>query len=180
MGQVAIRAPSVAALFDAWSPEPLDHRPLASDVRERIVDAWLDERKRDPHHQAGPLVLVLPAADERAGRADAIRTAIRTDMTITVETCRHHWLRRALRPRQSRLGFLIFAVSLLLSAGINYGATDAWTDTVAQTFVVIAWVALWDPAQVVFEAARRRLARKHYAVVAAVDVQVRWDPEASV
>jgi hypothetical protein len=52
---------------------------------------------------------------------------------------------------------------------------DPWTDTFARTFVVIAWVALWDPGQSVVDAASNRLARKHYAALAQLDTQVRSD-----
>jgi hypothetical protein len=61
------------------------------------------------------------------------------------------------------------------AAGVNYGSTDAWSDTLAQTFVVIAWVALWDPGQNVVDAASNRFARKHYAALAQLDTDVRWD-----
>src|SRR4051794_16594309 len=178
MGQFALRAPSVAALFDEWNPAPLAQRPLDPLVRDRIVDLWLEERKRAPDRQAGPLVLVLPAGDEREGRADAIRTAVRTDMATMAAKAAHQWIRRSVRPRESRVGYVVFVICLLLAAGINYGDFNAWSDTVAQTFVVVAWVALWDPAQLVFDAATRRLARKHYVRIAEIDVQVYWDPDA--
>jgi hypothetical protein len=36
-------------------------------------------------------------------------------------------------------------------------------------------VALWDPGQSVVDAASNRFARKHYAALAQLDTQVRWD-----
>ena len=40
---VALRVPSVEALFDAWSPEPLERRPLGDEARQRILDHFTIE-----------------------------------------------------------------------------------------------------------------------------------------
>jgi hypothetical protein len=170
--EIVIRAPSVDALFDPWSPEPLARRPLQNEARDRIVEEWV------AHRQEGDvrgLVVLLPAAEHREGVEAAVAAAIRADMARMTEDCRDHWIRRSLRGRRTRIGIALFVLCLLLAAGINYGATDAWTDTFAQTFVVIAWVALWDPGQSVVDAASNRLARKHYAALAQLDTRVRWD-----
>ena len=42
MDEIAIRVPSVESLFDEWSAEPLESRPLSEEARSRILDAWVD------------------------------------------------------------------------------------------------------------------------------------------
>jgi hypothetical protein len=170
--EIVIRAPSVDALFDQWDPAPVNRRGLDNDARERIVEQWVEHR-RDSDVSA--LVVLLPEAERADGVDAAVSEGIRADMARMTVDCRRHWIRRSLRGRKSRIGIVLFVVCLLLAAGVNYGATDAWTDTFAQTFVVIAWVALWDPGQSVVDAASNRLARKHYAALAQLDTRVRWD-----
>jgi hypothetical protein len=172
MAEVVIHAPSVDALFDEWSPEPIERRPLRDEVRDHIVEKWVEAKRTGG---ADALVLLLPATERRENLDDAVRNAVHADMETMEEECRRHWLRRSLRARKTRIGIVLFVVCLLISAGINYGQTDAWSDTLAQTFVVIAWVALWDPGQRVVDAASNRLARKHYAALAAVETRVRWE-----
>ena len=172
MAEVVIHAPSVDALFDEWSPEPLERRPLKDEVRDRIVEEWVEAKRTGG---ADALVLLLPASERQEKLDEAVRDAVHADMETMEEDCRRHWLRRSLRARKTRIGIALFVVCLLISAGINYGQTDAWSDTLAQTFVVIAWVALWDPGQRVVDAASNRLARKHYAALAAVETRVRWE-----
>lgn len=172
MTEIVIHAPSVDALFDEWSPEPLERRPLRDEVRDRIVDNWVEATRTGG---ADALVLLLPATERQENLDEAIRNAVHADMERMEEESRQHWLRRSLRARKTRIGIVLFVVCLLISAGINYGATDAWSDTLAQTFVVIAWVALWDPGQRVVDAASNRLARKHYAALAAAETRVRWE-----
>ena len=77
--EIAIRVPSTAALFDAWSVEPLAGRPL-SDEAERIVNAVradLTATKIDARRHWirrawvalwGPAYRLLTAASFRRGR----------------------------------------------------------------------------------------------------------------
>jgi hypothetical protein len=176
MAEVVIHAPSVDALFDEWSPEPLERRPLKDEVRDRIVEEWVEAKRAGG---ADALVLLLPASERQEKLDEAVRDAVHADMETMEEDCRRHWLRRSLRARKTRIGIALFVVCLLISAAINYGQTDAWSDTLAQTFVVIAWVALWDPGQRVVDAASNRLARKHYAALAAVETKVLWEGRAA-
>jgi hypothetical protein len=169
--EVAIRVPSVQALFDAWSVEPLDRRPLSDEGRERIVDAWTQVRK---HATGTPIVaLRLPEADGREGLDATIAAAVRHDMETMVVDARRHWIRRSLRPRESRIGIALFFLALTISAAIDYGGGG---DTIlSQIFVVLAWVALWAPAYRVITAASFRLARKYFAELALAEVRVSWD-----
>jgi hypothetical protein len=169
---LVIRAPSIAAMFDAWSPEPLDRRPLDNDVRERIVEEWTEHRRKA---DAKALVILLPATERREGLDRTVLGAIRGDLQRMIVDSRRHWFRRSLRGRKTRVGIALFFACLLISFLINYTADDALSTTLAQTFDVIAWVALWQPGQDVFDAAANRLARKHYEALSNIDMRVRWE-----
>jgi hypothetical protein len=173
VAEVAIRVPSVDALFDAWSGEPLARRPLSDEGRERIVDAWAQVRK----HATGPPKVSLRLSEtERQPELEAtIAAAVRNDMETMAVDARRHWFRDSLRPRESRIGIVLFVLALTLSGVLGYvGEGDS---ILAQTFVVMAWVALWGPAYRVITAASFRLARKYFAELAGAEVKVVWDED---
>jgi hypothetical protein len=112
--EIAIRVPSTAALFDAWSVEPLVSRPLSDDARERIVDAWSEVAKQATGTPRVRLVLL--------------------------------------------------------------GSDDTSLQTVlSQTFVVLAWVALWGPSYRLLTAASYRLGRRYFAELAEAEITIHWD-----
>jgi hypothetical protein len=171
VAELAIRVPSVEALFDAWSVDALPGRPLSDEARERIVDEWTRERKRA--RGVPTVTLRLPETERREGLDKTIAGAVRHDMETMAVDARRHWIRRSLRPRESRIGIALFAVALVISALID----SVWggDSFLSQTFVVLAWVALWGPAYRVITAASFRMARKRFAELATADVRVYWD-----
>ncbi len=171
MAELAIRVPSVEALFDAWSAEPLERRPLSDEARERIVDAWTQARKQAT--EAPTVALSLPRSDRREGLEETIAAAVHSDMETMSVDARRHWIRRSLRPRESKIGIALFFVAVTLAAVIDYG--DSGDSFFGQIFVVLSWVALWGPAYRVITAASFRLARKYFIELAQADVRVDWD-----
>jgi hypothetical protein len=75
--EIVIRAPSVDALFDQRSPEPLSRRPVQNDARERIVEQWVEHR-HDGDVKA--LVVLLPATERSEGLGGIVGAGIRADM----------------------------------------------------------------------------------------------------
>jgi len=170
---VALRVPSVEALFDAWSPEPLERRPLGDEARQRILDAWSEASSRKRHPDG--LTLTLPAAEREEGLEDTILAAIRHDMEEMRVDAKRHWVRRAVRVRESRIGFAVFLVAIAISGLIDYGSDEGSLNTlVSQIFVVIAWVALWAPAFRLMTAASYRLGRHSFEQIAATAIEIRW------
>jgi hypothetical protein len=170
LAELAIRVPSVEALFDAWSAEPLARRPLSDEARERIVDEWT--RARKGADGLPTVALRLPEAERREGLDGTIVAAVHNDMeTMTVDS-RRHWIRRSLRPRESRIGIVLFFIALALSALLDYGGSG--DSFFSQVFVVLSWVALWGPAYRVIMAPSFRLARRRFAELARAEVQVSW------
>jgi hypothetical protein len=171
---VAIRIPSTAALFDAWSAEPLASRPLSDEARERIVDAWSEVAKKVT---GTPRVsLVMPAAERPDTDEAAIVAAVRTDLRTMKVDARHHWIRRALAPRESRIGVLVFFLALAAAAVVDFDSGEgSFATLLSQTFVVLAWVALWAPAYRLLTAASFRLGRRYFAELAEAEISLRWD-----
>jgi hypothetical protein len=157
VAELAIRVPSVDAMFDAWSAEPLAERPLSDEARERILDAWTQARKE---------------SERRDGLEQTVASAVHHDMEAMAVDARRHWIRRSLRPRESRVGIALFFVALAIGAVIDYDGGDTFF---SQIFVVFAWVALWAPAYRVITAASFRLARKRFAELAEAEVRIDWD-----
>jgi hypothetical protein len=172
--EIAIRVPSTAPLFDAWSVEPLASRPLSDEARERIVDAWSEVAKKATGTPR--LRLVLPSGERAEADEAAIVGAVRADLNSMKVDARHHWVRRALAPRESRIGILIFFAALAAAAVIDFGSSEGSLSTLlSQTFVVMAWVALWGPAYRLLTAASFRLGRRYFAELAEAEIAVRWD-----
>ena len=174
MGQVTIRVPSIQTLFDEWSPEPLERRYLDDDARERILDAW----DQGPSDGSKPdrLCLLLPSVEKQAGLDETIVKAFRNDMAQTSRDSRHHWFRRSLSARETRIGFLVFLVAMVISVLISSGTDGDSIETLfSQTFVVIAWVALWGPAGRFIKGASYRLERKTFDRLAEVPIEIRWE-----
>jgi hypothetical protein len=174
VSEIAIRVPSTAALFDAWSIRPPESRPLSDEARERIVDAWSEVAKGATGTPR--VTLVLPGAERGAIDDAAILAAVRADMQTMKIDARHHWIRRALAPREARIGILIFFLALTVGALIELGSHEGDVQTlISQTFVVLAWVALWGPAYRLLTAASYRLGRRYFAELAEAEIVVRWD-----
>lgn len=174
MTDLAFRAPSVEDLFDAWSIEPLGRRPLSDEARERILDEWTHARK---HATGTPTVtLRLPEEDRHDGLDAAIAAAVRHDMETMAIDARRRWIRRSLRPRETRIGIALFFAVLTISAAFDYFDESGET-LIGQVFVVLAWVALWAPAQRIITAASFRMARKYFAELAVAEVRVSWETD---
>jgi hypothetical protein len=166
--------PSVGALFDEWSPARLERRPLGDEAWARILEAWAEVRKGATGTPA--VALRLPGDERREGLESTIATAVRNDMETMAVEARRHWIRRGFRPRESRIGLMAFFVALLLAGAIDYkGSGDPIDVLLAQTLVVLAWVALWEPADRIFTAASFRLARRYFEELAPAEVRVSWD-----
>lgn len=175
MAEITIRAPSLEALFDPWSPARLEARPLSEEARTEILERW-SERRRDADPGRPVLNVLLPSEDQREGVEERVSRAVSEDLQRMRVLSKRHWIRRSFRTRQTRIGLLAFFIALAIAGLINLGGDgDSGEDLLAQTFVVFAWVALWQPAQHFFNAASFRLARKYFTELGEAEVRVLWD-----
>jgi hypothetical protein len=167
----AIRVPSLDYLLDPYSAAPLEQRPLTDDVRERILDAWIDTRDERPER----LTVEMPEELRRPGLEGKLQGAIRADLRETAEETSKLRIYSRSELRQAQIAFVLLVLCLLASNAID----EAWgdhsaADTVAQGLVVLGWVALWGPADKLVRAVSRRLSHKRYEELAAVPIEVTW------
>jgi hypothetical protein len=167
----AIRVPTVDDLLDPYSVEPLERRPLTDEVRERILDAWIDTREERPEK----LTIEMPDALRGDGLADKLQAAIRSDLQETsAETAKLMIYSRS-ELRQAQIAFAFLVGCIFISNMIDRVADDqGFVDSVAQGLVVLGWVAMWGPADRFFRAVFKRLSHKRYRELAAVPIEVKW------
>lgn len=144
MTAFAIRVSSVDDLFDPFSAEPLVERPLRDQVRERILNAWIDTREERPGH----LTVDLPESERREDLGDRVEAAIRHDLTAAYESSRRPFIFTRSERREALVAFSFL--------------------------VVLGWVAMWQPAQQIFKAVSLWLSRNRYEELALVPIEVNW------
>ena len=171
MADFAIRAPSVDDLFDPYSVEPLEARPLTDEIRDRILEAWVNTRDERPEQ----LTVELPAELRSDELARKLQSAIRKDLRETSEESAKLRIYSHSELRQAQIAFA-FLVACLFASNVVDQATsdDGLADSIAQGLVVVGWVALWGPADHLFKAVMRRLNHKRYAELAEVPIAVSW------
>ncbi len=171
MAPFAIRVPSIDALLDPYSVEPLERRPLQEEVRERVLRAWIETREERPSH----LSVELPASERRGGLDSPLRKAIRNDLAQTYEASKRLRVFTRGERREAWVAFGFLVVCLLASTLIDQvTANDALFTSISQGLVVLGWVAMWQPAQQVFHAVSRRLSRSRYRELSQVPVEIAW------
>lgn len=171
MGDFAISVNAIDDLFDQFSAEPIETRPLRSEVRERILKAWIDTREERPEY----LSVELPIGERRDQRGEQVRDAIRHDLVRAHEASKHLFVFTRSERREGLLAFSFLVVCLVASS-----LFDQWTDNqalfvgISQGLVVLGWVALWQPAQQMFQAVSLWLSRNRYEELAEVPIEVTW------
>jgi hypothetical protein len=167
----AISVNSIDDLFDDYSAEPLASRPLRDEVRERILNAWIDTREGRPEH----LSVELPVEQRRDGRGEQVQAAIRHDLERAHDASQHIFRFTRSERREATVAFSFLVVCLVASS-----LFDEWTDNealfvgISQGLVVLGWVAMWQPAQQMFQAVSRWLSRSRYEELAQVPIEVTW------
>ncbi len=172
MHAFAIRAPSVEELFDPFSPEPVETRPLREEVRERILRAWIDTRDGRPEH----LAVELPVDGRRDGLGQRVQEAIRNDLASAYEDSRKLVVFPERSERREAFVAFAFLVTCLVASSLFDQVTRNETLFVgiSQGLVVLGWVAMWQPAQQLFAAVSLWLSRDRYRELARVPIEVSW------
>jgi hypothetical protein len=171
MEAFAIRAPSVDDLLDPYSAEPVDRRPLRDDVRDRILQAWIDTREQRPSH----LSVELPVEQKRDDLGADLEAGIRNDLVATYEASRRLRVFTRAERREAQVAFTFLVVCLVASSLIDSATrNDAIFSSISQGLVVLGWVAMWQPAQQVFHAISRMLSRGRYRELSQVPIEIAW------
>ncbi len=169
MDAFSIRVAAPDALFDPYSAEPIEKRPLSDEVRERILYAWIDTREKRPAH----LTVVLPEAQRHEHLASRLEEAIRNDFVATSDAARRLHIYTRSQRREAAVAF-VFLIGCLLASTLIDQVTenDAFFTSVSQGLVVLGWVAMWQPAQQFFAAVTRRISYKRYRELSRVPIEV--------
>ena len=171
MAAFAIRVPSVDDLLDPYSTEPLERCPLRDEIRERILLAWIDTRDERPSH----LSVEMPVQDRERAPAEKLQRAIRNDFVETFRSStRFHVFTRGQR-REAEVAFVFLILCLLGSSLIDsVTRNDALFSGISQGLLVLGWVAMWQPAQQVFQAISQWLSRSRYRELSQVPIEIEW------
>lgn len=168
---VDIRLRTAQQLFDGRDPAPFRERDLDEDAVDYILDAFSDL------HPKSPVKLVFWVEEEPtpALPASAVKDAVHAHFAWEVERAQRR-IREHVRQAQIALGLGLAVLTLFLSlAGMTSWLPDGpWRPILREGLVIIAWVALWRPLDLLlFDwwplARRRRLCAR----VLAAEVSVR-------
>jgi hypothetical protein len=172
VARFAIRVPAIDDLLDPYSVEPLERRPLTDEVRDRILDAWIDTREERPQR----LEVELPSELDREGLAKQLESAIRNDLRESSEESGKLKIYTRSEWRQAQIAFAFLVICLFASNLVDRAAGEqGLADSVSQGLVVLGWVAMWGPADKFFRAVSRRLSHKRYRELATVPIEVTWN-----
>lgn len=134
---------SLSQLYDSLDPAPFREKAL-----DRNAEAWLREGVAEMHGQA-PLTIRLIGPLALAAHVLTAGDAIRAHFALLAEQSRRrHRRRRRIYGQVLVAGTLVLAASLFLrslldTAGSNMG------QIVAEGLLILGWVALWRPVEVV-------------------------------
>ena len=141
---IEIRLAGIGQLFDPLDPAPLAERSLDWKSEEYIVGSARDLPPSEPLK----LVLYLPAAEIASADAANVASAVRNYFDYRVDTAarglRHLW-------REGRLtlaiGFAFLFICISLRQLIFAFAPGTLPHIVAESLLILGWVAMWRPVQ---------------------------------
>jgi hypothetical protein len=167
----AISVNAIDDLFDPYTAEPLERRPLREEVRTRILNSWIDNREHRPDH----LSVELPVGQRRDGVGEAVEAAIGRDLDDAYRASRNLMAFKRSERREALIAFGFLVVCLLASTLIDQVTeNDALFTSISQGLVVLGWVAMWQPAQQMVQAISLRLSKRSYQELAGLPVRVSW------
>ena len=141
---IEIRLAGIGQLFDPLDPAPLAERSLDWKSEEYIVGSARDLPPSEPLK----LVLYLPPAEIASVDAANVASAVRNYFDYQVDTAarglRHLW-------REGRLtlaiGFAFLFICISLRQLIFAFAPGTLPHIVAESLLILGWVAMWRPVQ---------------------------------
>lgn len=142
MHTIDIRLRELPQLFDSLDPSPFREKAL-----DREVEAWLVDCAGEFPANAPVRVLVHGPAALAAHVAD-IASAIHAHFALSASLAeRRHRRRKRIGRLGMLLGFLVLGMALALRTLVAQWPPPVG-EVIAEGLLILAWVALWRPAEV--------------------------------
>lgn len=172
-GRIELRLRTLDQLFDSFDPAPFHEKDLDRDAEEFVV-GWAREYSPDT-----PLsfVLHLPEDQRRFEPERVVQEAVRNYFAYRSGLARLDVRRTLQQGRTSLLVGLVFLAVCMAARQLLRGALDGdWTQVVQEGLLIIGWVAMWRPVELLLYDWWPLLRRKRtYDNLARMQVQVRFD-----
>jgi hypothetical protein len=140
---ISISLRSLGQLFNSLDPSPFHDRDLDSDASRFLVDEAEDRAS----HEALTIRIHMPR--EEAERAEFVPQAIRAHFARWRQSEERN-LRRVFREgRRALLVGVLIVVVILTGIELARGwlPETSWAQGVLESLVILAWVVLWRPAE---------------------------------
>ena len=165
MATIELRIETLAQLFDSLDPAPFHDKALDASAESYILSS------AGEHSPSEPLTLVLHGPPGLADHRNHIASAVHAHFALSLQSAERH---NRLRMRAGRtallLGMTVLGVSLLLRSLLPDDAR-AWWEAVRQGLLILGWVALWRPVEILlFERFENLQERQRLRRLATVDV----------
>ncbi|MBL9079497.1 MAG: hypothetical protein JNL08_18485 [Planctomycetes bacterium] len=172
---IELRLRELNQLFDSFDPAPFHEKDLDRDAEEFIV-SWAREYPPD-----APLLfrLHLPADQRRFEPEQTVRSAVQNYFTYRSELARLD-VRRTLQQGRSSLlvGLLFLAACMGARQLLHQVSTAEWVRVVEEGLLIIGWVAMWRPVELLLYDWWPLLRRKRtFDNLSRMQVEVRFDDD---
>ncbi len=176
-GRIELRLRELNQLFDSLDPAPFHEKDLDRDAEEFIV-SWAREYAPDT-----PLVfrLHLPADQRRFDPERTVQTAIHNYFAYRSELARLEVRRTLQLGRKSLLVGLSFLVACMIARQlVRSSSPGEWLHIVEEGLLIIGWVAMWRPVELLLYDWWPLLRRKRtFDNLSRMQVEVRYAEDAA-
>jgi hypothetical protein len=144
--EIEIRIKSVEQLFNSFDPAPFRERELDSDAERHIVSYAREAATSSPVE----LVIYLPPATITPTLAEELAAAIGNHFELRA---REQEIELNELRRLGRKGLVVGLLVMLFATLAGIALTNAFPkssffETIEQSLIIFAWVALWRPAEI--------------------------------
>jgi hypothetical protein len=172
---IEVRLNSLAQIFNSLDPSPFHDKDLDADAEEYIVSSARELRLAETIK----LVLYLPAEYPDASEVANIERAIHNYFAYREEAS---WRELRFTLRQGRIAFAIglgfLAACMALRQLIAAFAHMPPASLIAESLLIIGWVAMWRPLEIfLYDWWPIRNRARLYGKLAAMPVEVRPSPK---
>ncbi|MBL8727781.1 MAG: hypothetical protein JNM25_05080 [Planctomycetes bacterium] len=143
-GRIELRLRELNQLFDSFDPAPFHEKDLDRDAEE-FITSWAREYPPDT-----PLTfrLHLPADQRRFEPERTVQTAVQHYFAYRSDLARLDVRRTLQQGRTSLLIGLVFLAACMAARGVlhSLGGRE-WLRVVEEGLLIIGWVAMWRPVE---------------------------------